>query len=247
MLANPEPQPAPQSARAGSWKPLWAVVAAWLGMMVLVNLAFHRWPGWSVMIGVAATVALAGLAVWATLGAGDLGLARSTWAAGLRLGGICVLLAATGYGIALLIPAARTAAESSGGGPAGSLSSALVAALLVIPLGTVIPEELAFRGVLWGVLRRARGRWTATLLSSLLFGLWHMTPALGGGSANQAIDAVAGGGTIGFLVRVGGTVAFTAAAGVLFCELRVRSGSLLAPVLAHWAVNGIGVLYVQLA
>ena len=36
------------------------------------------------------------------------------------------------------------------------------------------------------------------------------------------------------------------AAGVLFCELRVRSDSLLAPVLAHWAVNGLGVIFVQM-
>jgi uncharacterized protein len=35
---------------------------------------------------------------------------------------------------------------------------------------------------------------------------------------------------------------FTAAAGVLLCELRRRSGSLLAPAGLHWAVNGLGVL-----
>jgi membrane protease YdiL (CAAX protease family) len=39
-----------------------------------------------------------------------------------------------------------------------------------------------------------------------------------------------------------GTVLFTAAAGVVFCELRRRSGSLLAPAGLHWAVNGLSVL-----
>jgi membrane protease YdiL (CAAX protease family) len=34
---------------------------------------------------------------------------------------------------------------------------------------------------------------------------------------------------------------------VLFCELRARSDSLLAPMLAHWAVNGLGEVFVQLA
>ena len=101
--------------------------------------------------------------------------------------------------------------------------------------------------MLWGLVHRDRGRWTATLVSSTMFGFWHVTPALGGGSANQAIDAVAGGGTLGLLLRVAGTVIFTGAGGVLFCELRIRSGSLLTPVLAHWAVNGIGVIFVQLA
>jgi len=42
-------------------------------------------------------------------------------------------------------------------------------------------------------------------------------------------------------------VLFTASAGVVFCGLRVRSGSLLAPMLAHWSVNGLGVIFVYLA
>jgi membrane protease YdiL (CAAX protease family) len=37
-------------------------------------------------------------------------------------------------------------------------------------------------------------------------------------------------------------VAFTGLAGVVFCELRRRSGSLLAPAGLHWATNGLGVL-----
>ena len=38
------------------------------------------------------------------------------------------------------------------------------------------------------------------------------------------------------------TVLFTAGAGVVFCELRRRSGSILAPAGLHWAVNGLSVL-----
>ena len=43
-------------------------------------------------------------------------------------------------------------------------------------------------------------------------------------------------------VAILGTVAFTAASGVVFCELRRRSGSLLAPAGLHWATNGLSVL-----
>jgi membrane protease YdiL (CAAX protease family) len=215
----------------------------WLGVMVCANVAFNRWSAGSVVIGLAVTGGMAVLARWTGLGASDLGLARSTWMAGLRWGGVCVAVAAAGYGVALLIPAARDAV----GGSAGSWPQALVAALLVIPLGTVIPEEFAFRGVLWGLLRRSAGRGVATAVSSALFGVWHVLPAMAGGSANQAVDAVAGGGTLGVWFRVVGTVLFTGAAGVFFCELRVRSDSLLAPMLAHWAVNGLGVIFVQLA
>ena len=66
---------------------------------------------------------------------------------------------------------------------------------MVIPLGTVIPEEFAFRGVLWGLLRRSAGRGVATAVSSAMSGVWHVLPALAGGSAtNEAVDAVVGGG-----------------------------------------------------
>ena len=37
-------------------------------------------------------------------------------------------------------------------------------------------------------------------------------------------------------------VGFTALAGLLLCELRRRSGSLLAAAALHWATNGLGVL-----
>jgi membrane protease YdiL (CAAX protease family) len=44
------------------------------------------------------------------------------------------------------------------------------------------------------------------------------------------------------LVTVAGTVVFTTVAGLLFAELRRRSGSLVAPMGLHWATNGIGIL-----
>jgi membrane protease YdiL (CAAX protease family) len=106
----------------------------------------------------------------------------------------------------------------------------------------VLLEEVAFRGVLWGLLRRARGTATATVVSSLLFGLWHALPSLGLASANQAISGTVGTGRSGELVTVLATIAFTGLAGVVFCELRRRSGSLLAPAGLHWSVNGFAVL-----
>ena len=237
------PDPAVKQSTAGRPVVWWVTIPVCLAVMVLANVSFHRWPTWSVLVGVSTTVALAVLARWAKLGVADLGLARSAWRSGLRWGGVCVAVVAVAYGVALLIPAARAAVT----GAAGSWSQTLIVALLVIPLGTIIPEEFAFRGVLWGLAHREWGRWSATLISSTLFGIWHVMPALGGGSANEAFDSLVGGGTLGLLIRVAGTVVFTGVAGVLFCELRVRSGSLLTPVLAHWAVNGIGVLFVQLA
>jgi membrane protease YdiL (CAAX protease family) len=36
-------------------------------------------------------------------------------------------------------------------------------------------------------------------------------------------------------------------AGIVLCALRLRSGSLVAPVLAHWTVNGLGVIVALVA
>src|SRR6478609_3301242 len=128
-------------------------LSVWLVVMVCANVAFNWWSAGSAVIGLAVTGGLAVLARWSRLGASDLGLARPTWPVGLRWGGACVAVAALGYGVALMIPAARDAVAGS----AGSWPQTLLAAFVVIPLGTVIPEEFAFRGVLWGLLRRRAG------------------------------------------------------------------------------------------
>ena len=163
---------------------------------------------------------------------------------GIAVGGGCAALVAVGYGVAFWIPSTRDVVAGSSD---GSWPQTLLSVFVVIPLGTVVPEEFAFRGVLWGLLRRRSGRWAATLVSSALFGLWHVAPALAGGPANEAVSGVIGGGAIGVILRVGGTVLFTGAAGVLLCELRARSDSLLAPMFMHWAVNGLGEIFVNVA
>ena len=117
---------------------------------------------------------------------------------------------------------------------------ALFNALVVVPLGTVVPEEVGFRGVLWAALRRDHGVRSATVWSSVAFGLWHVLPTLS--QANPALVAVVGQGARSKIALVGGGVMFTGLAGALFCELRRRTGSLLAPAGLHWATNGLGVL-----
>lgn len=226
---------------AGPWPgPLLGLLA----VLVAGNLAQFRFSPWTVLVGVLLTLALGLVARWARLGPADLGLARASVPAGLRWGGTFAAAVAVGYGVALLIPPARAAVAESA---AGSWPTVVWSMVLVIPLGTVLPEELAFRGVLWGLIRRRSGPRAATLVSSGLFGIWHITPALGGGAANAAVTDAVGGGLLGVLLRVAVTVLFTAVAGAVLCWLRARSDSLVAPVLAHWSVNAIGLLFVQLA
>ncbi len=216
-----------------------------LATLLLANALANRvLPDADVVVGLMLSAALLILARFAQLTRDDLGLARGTWRSGLRWGGSAAGLVVLGYAMALALPGVR---ESLAQPVDDSTVPVLVTALVVIPLATVIPEELAFRGVLWGLLRREHGARAATLVSSALFGLWHVLPSLGSGPANDVVVDIVGSGALGTTLRVIGTVIFTGAAGVIFCELRRRSDSLLAPILLHWAVNGVGVVAVLLA
>ena len=118
------------------------------------------------------------------------------------MGGAAAALVGAGYALAWLIPGVRQALPEGD----GDLGRVALAVLVVIPLGTVLPEELAFRGLLLPLLGRGRGLAAATWLSSGLFGLWHVLPSLGGGAANAAIAGAVGGDTAGTVARVVATV-----------------------------------------
>ncbi|GII88603.1 abortive infection protein [Sphaerisporangium siamense] len=117
-------------------------------------------------------------------------------------------------------------------------------ALVQVPLGTVLLEEVAFRGVLPAALRRSHGPVAAVAGASALFGLWHILPALDMAATNPSFSRLASGepqdGPAEGPVRVvAGTVVTTALAGAAFHELR-RRGGLAAPSLLHLATNTLG-------
>lgn len=181
-----------------------------------------------------AAAALVVLAVASAMTLDELGLERRHLRSGLVWGGGALALAVAVVGVAVVVPAAADAIRGSGVAPDGS---AVAFDLLVgIPLGTVLLEELAFRGVLLGLARRLWSTRMAVVGTSLLFGLWHIPPALTEASTGTGASAAAG--DFGTAATVAGTVAFTTVAGLVFSWLRLRSDSLVAPVLAHWAVNG---------
>ena len=93
-----------------------------------------------------------------------------------------------------------------------------------IPLGTVWSEEIAFRGALAHLAADALGPTGGRLLQAGTFGFTHIPDALGTGEP------------------VIGTVLATGLAGWIFAVLAERSGSVLAPMLAHLAINEAGAL-----
>ncbi|MFF3620388.1 CPBP family intramembrane glutamic endopeptidase [Streptomyces sp. NPDC002467] len=218
----------------------WPAVGLTVAVLVVANLVMHRWSGpIGVLTAVVVSALLLGVLRWAGGTRADAGLAPGTLARGARWALALAGVVAVVYLAGALLPPTRTLFEDRRyeGMSAGGL---LLRVLVTVPVGTVLVEEVAFRGVLYGLVDRARGAVWATTVSSLLFGLWHVLPSLHLATAKPALTAVFGDSAVGAGLAVAGAVLFTAAAGVLFCELRRRSGSLLAPMGLHWAVNAFG-------
>jgi membrane protease YdiL (CAAX protease family) len=95
-----------------------------------------------------------------------------------------------------------------------------------IPVGTVWAEEAAFRAALGSMSAQAFGRTGGRLLQAGAFGLSHIADARAAGEPLLPIVLVTG------------------LAGWLFGWLAERSGSLLAPILVHLAVNEAGAIAV---
>lgn len=122
------------------------------------------------------------------------------------------------------------------------LRLAVFSALVLIPLMTVLPEELAFRGVLQGALERVFGTTGVFVVGSLAFGLWHVTSSLGLTAGNAGLADLLGTGIWGQLAGIALAVAATSVAGAGFIWIRRHSRSLLAPIGLHWAFNAVGAL-----
>jgi membrane protease YdiL (CAAX protease family) len=166
----------------------------------------------------------------------DLGLGRADIGAGLRYGAGAIGVVLLVLVVAAVIPATSgflhdSRAQIDGGRLLYDLGVPIV-------LLTAIPEEFAFRGVLLGSALRMWGPWRASLITSALFGLWHIAPTLHTMSDNRAVSGLTAS-TGGRVLLVLGSIAVTFIAGLAFCWLRLRSRSLIAPVMAHVATNGL--------
>lgn len=215
-------------------------VAVVVVVLALTNLIAHFTTSWAGVVVVPA--AAIGLVAWLRingLGWAELGLGRDHWKSGAAYALAAVALVVAVIAVGALLPMTRPMFMNH---HYATLSGALVASMIVIPLQTVIPEELAFRGVLHGALNRAWGFRGVAVAGSLLFGFWHIATSLGLTSSNVGFTRMFGGGFLGMLAGVLLAVVATAAAGFVFSWLRRRSGSLLAPIALHWSLNGVGAL-----
>jgi membrane protease YdiL (CAAX protease family) len=218
----------------------YADIAVVVVVLALTNLIAHFTTPWASVATVpAAAVGLLMLVRSHGLGWAELGLGREHWKAGAGYACAAVAVVVTVIAVGALLPWTRPMFMNN---KYATVSGALIASMIVIPLQTVIPEELAFRGVLHGALNRAWGFRGVAAAGSLLFGLWHIATSLGLTSSNVGFTRVFGGGIAAEVAGVLLAVTATAVAGFVFTWLRRRSGSLLAPIALHWSLNGLGAL-----
>lgn len=215
-------------------------VAVVVAVLVGTNLVAHFTTTWASVatVPIAAAVLLVlmrrrGMA-WSELGLSPRHLKKGTLYA---LAAVAAVTAVIAIGAALPFTRQFFLADRY-----ATISGALVASMIVIPLQTVIPEELAFRGALHGSLQRLYGARGIFVAGSLLFGMWHIASSMGLTAGNAGLLSLFGGGVWGQVAGIGLAVIATSIAGVVFTWLRHHTGSLIAPIGLHWAVNGLGAL-----
>ncbi len=224
------PPPASTSATTA------ALVAATAGWNVLQNRVLPRRA--YVFANLGGSAAALGAARWLGLDAGALGITRHRGKTGLRSGGAAAAPIVIGILIAERSPLLRRFLRderASGVTPRGLAFETAVR----IPLGTAAFEEVLFRGLLLAWFRSRTSDVRAVTISSALFGLWHILPTwetmagYAGGALRTRSAATAA-------AALSGAVVLTGVAGAGFAWLRLRSGSLFAPIVVHATVNAAG-------
>ena len=146
-----------------------------------------------------------------------LGLRLPALWAGLRMGAAAASIVALTVGAGTAIRPVRDAMAQR-----TPPASPLTWLAFRIPIGTVWSEEAAYRGALATLAGAGFGPVVGRLVQAAAFGLSHIADARSTGEP------------------VAGTVLVTGAAGWVFGLLAERSGSLLAPMLTHLAINEAG-------
>ena len=212
------------------------MAAAIIVLVVWNVLSNSLAPGAQLPIGVIGATGLVLIARRAGLDWSDIGLARRDLGNGARVGvisaGVLILVLIT----AAAIPDTRSVL-ADGRFVGMELPRALYEMLVRIPLGVALAEEVAFRGVLLGMLMVRTTALRAVVISSVLFGLWHVLPGITALESATGIVEISSTGVQAGLVAV--QVVVTGLAGVVFSWLRLRGGHVVSPILVHAPLNSV--------
>jgi membrane protease YdiL (CAAX protease family) len=220
--------------------PLINALVFFTSSLVVFNIAFISSNGWARILWNSLGYLCLFIAFKAArLNLNKIGLSKIRLKVGLKYGGMVIAFFLTVMIIVYFID--KTAFKD----PRyhHSFFRALYSVMLILPLKTIFFEELAFRGILPAIVLKIKSeRRFATIVSALAFGLWHILSATKVGDYNLTSTIA----VPNILVVLGIFIA-TSVIGYLFCELRWRSGSLVAPIVVHWFINGFGTLLAALS
>lgn len=209
--------------------------AAALGVLAVTNVATYRSQsrGASTTVTSAATLALLGIARAAGLQAADLGLTPGSAGPGVARGAVCSAPLLAIPTALLAHPKTRHLLDDDRNATT-ALPKLARTVLWHIPVGTVLFEEVAFRGVLPALFTRGsvlRG----DALSAALFGLWHYFSAHDLKGSNPSVARLSE--RRGVPDPVWLIVVATGLVGGGFSAARRSGDHLLAPALIHLTIN----------
>lgn len=227
--------------RGAAFLPLGVVLALLVGSNLVANLWLPHWVyvPWNMALAagvVAVAVRLDGRS------ARSMGLARDRVVPGLALGAAIAAVPAAVMVLGVLIPATHDIfMDERADVP---LWEMLYKVFVEVPLGTVLLEEVTFRGVLPAMVAvrlrpRPSRRLRANAIAAVLFGLWHILPSMSLGESNEEIAEQVD----PLLLQIGGTVVsvlVTATLAMGLSWMRDRSESVAAPAVLHTTTNSLG-------
>lgn len=215
-------------------------IAQCIVLLVVVNVVSNRlFEGFPVVItNTFASAALVLIARRHGVTRAALGVDRGALRRGWRVARWLVLGLVVMFAFGLALPTTRDLFEDE---RVREMSALVVAyhALVAVPFGTVLLEEVAFRGVLPALFASSRSRWQGVVVASMLFGLWHVLPAWEIYRVNPVLRDLLHG-TAGRIVGVSVGVVSTALIGLAWCWLRYRTSSLWTTIILHAASNSLG-------
>lgn len=214
----------------------WEVVVAVVAVLVVANIMSNRllpawaYVPWNLLVAVA-VVALARRNV------SHEAMGFHRWRRGAAWGVALLVLTVAVLVVAVAMPAFHDLYSDRR--VDGGVAAWLYHAFVRIPLGTVVLEEVAFRAVLPALFAARFGVLRGSVAASALFGLWHVLPAMNLNTVNPVMADVFGSGVGGQVAAVVFGVVGTTFAGLWWCWIRYRAGSVLATMIAHVGTNSV--------
>lgn len=186
------------------------------------------------ILGVALLIARHAGTTWTTLG-----LRPDRWRRGVTVGVVVIGVIAAIIALGVALPTTRELFQDERIA-SNSVAWVFFQISVRIPIATALYEEVLFRGIIFALLIRRHSLLVAALITSSLFGMWHILPTLDTLQMNPAGNLITG--PIGVALTVAGTVLATFVAGLGFLWIRLYANSTYAAVLAHIGTNSIAML-----